>query len=107
LPVVGADNNRFRRQLIDLKDKGLVGAAVTNPPSVGAPPRRGSTCCRKKDIRTSSRSRRRLWDNTSDAKSRQPEEQLLDAKLDPFYSVDFEVNPTRLHLAADRRLQGP
>ena len=35
VPVVGADNNGFIGELIDLKDAGLVGAAVTNPPSVG------------------------------------------------------------------------
>ena len=36
VPVVGADNNGFIGQLIDLKDKGLEGAAVSNPPAVGA-----------------------------------------------------------------------
>ena len=35
VPVVGADNNGFVGQLIDLKAKGFTGAAVTNPPSVG------------------------------------------------------------------------
>ncbi len=36
VPVVGADNNGFIGQLIDLADDGLVGAAVTNPPAIGA-----------------------------------------------------------------------
>ena len=36
VPVVGADNNGFIGQLVDLKDKGLSGAAVSNPPAVGA-----------------------------------------------------------------------
>ncbi len=36
VPVVGADNNGFMGQAIDLKDSGLVGLAVTNPPAVGA-----------------------------------------------------------------------
>ena len=36
VPVVGADNNGFMGQLIDLKDTGLVGISVTNPPAVGA-----------------------------------------------------------------------
>jgi ribose transport system substrate-binding protein len=36
VPIVGADNNGFVGQLLDLKDKGLVGAAVTNPPAIGA-----------------------------------------------------------------------
>ncbi|HXF56714.1 MAG TPA: ABC transporter substrate-binding protein [Actinomycetota bacterium] len=35
VPIVGADNNGFIKQLIELKDQGLVGAAVTNPPPVG------------------------------------------------------------------------
>jgi ribose transport system substrate-binding protein len=35
VPIVGADNNGFIEQLIDLKDEGLEGAIVTNPPPVG------------------------------------------------------------------------
>ena len=36
VPIVGADNNGFVEQLINLADDGLVGAAVTNPPAIGA-----------------------------------------------------------------------
>lgn len=36
VPIVGADNNGFVKQLLELADKGLVGAAVTNPPAIGA-----------------------------------------------------------------------
>ncbi len=36
VPIVGADNNGFIKQLIELSDEGLVGAAVTNPPAIGA-----------------------------------------------------------------------
>jgi ribose transport system substrate-binding protein len=36
VPIVGADNNGFIGQLLDLADDGLVGAAVTNPPAIGA-----------------------------------------------------------------------
>lgn len=36
VPIVGADNNGFIKQLIELADKGLAGAAVTNPPAIGA-----------------------------------------------------------------------
>lgn len=36
VPIVGADNNGFIGQLLDLADEGLVGAAVTNPPAIGA-----------------------------------------------------------------------
>ena len=35
MPVVGADNNGFMGQEIELKDAGLVGINVTNPPAVG------------------------------------------------------------------------
>lgn len=36
VPIVGADNNGFVEQLIELSDEGLQGAAVTNPPAIGA-----------------------------------------------------------------------
>ncbi|MFN3333726.1 MAG: ABC transporter substrate-binding protein [Caldilinea sp.] len=36
VPIVGADNNGFVKQLLELADQGLVGAAVTNPPAIGA-----------------------------------------------------------------------
>jgi ribose transport system substrate-binding protein len=36
VPVVGADNNEFVHQLATMKSKGVIGAAVTNPPPVGA-----------------------------------------------------------------------
>ncbi len=35
VPVVGADNNAFIGQLMDLESEGLTGVAITNPPSVG------------------------------------------------------------------------
>lgn len=35
VPIVGADNNGFIAQLIELNGDGLVGAAVTNPPAIG------------------------------------------------------------------------
>jgi len=35
VPIVGADNNGFIQQLIELADEGLTGAIVTNPPPVG------------------------------------------------------------------------
>jgi ribose transport system substrate-binding protein len=36
VPIVGADNNGFIQQLIELEGDGLTGAAVTNPPAIGA-----------------------------------------------------------------------
>ena len=35
VPIVGADNNGFVQQLIELNGDGLTGAAVTNPPAIG------------------------------------------------------------------------
>ena len=35
VPIVGADNNGFIEQLINLEDEGLEGVVVTNPPPVG------------------------------------------------------------------------
>ena len=35
VPVVGADNNGFMGQEIEMKDAGVVGINVTNPPAVG------------------------------------------------------------------------
>lgn len=36
VPIVGADNNGFIKVLLELEGDGLVGAAVTNPPAIGA-----------------------------------------------------------------------
>ena len=35
VPIVGADNNEFLNQLLTLNSKGLKGAAVTNPATIG------------------------------------------------------------------------
>jgi ribose transport system substrate-binding protein len=35
VPIVGADNNGFVQQLIELEGDALVGVAVTNPPAIG------------------------------------------------------------------------
>jgi len=35
IPVVGADNNEFVGQLMELAPDGLTGAAISNPPSIG------------------------------------------------------------------------
>jgi ribose transport system substrate-binding protein len=35
IPIVGADNNGFIAQLLELDDEGLVGAAASNPPAIG------------------------------------------------------------------------
>jgi ribose transport system substrate-binding protein len=35
VPIVGADNKGFVHQLVTMKNRGLVGAVVTNPPPIG------------------------------------------------------------------------
>jgi ribose transport system substrate-binding protein len=93
VPVVGADNNGFVGQLIDLKDKGLIGAAVTNPPSVG-----GAGLAVALDVLQGKQQPHvikitpEVWDNTTEANVASLKKNY-DPKLDKFYSVDFEVKP--------------
>lgn len=91
VPVVGADNNGFIGQLINLQDKGLTGAAVSNPPSVG-----GAGLGLALDVLAGKQHPRlikitpTIWnniDNMSELKK------VYNPKLDPFYSVAVEVKP--------------
>ena len=94
IPVIGADNNGFVGQLIDYKDKGFAGAAVTNPPSVG-----GAGLSVALDILQKKAEHPRIikitpevWDNTSEANV-QNLKANFDPKLDPYYSMDYSVKP--------------
>ena len=94
IPVIGADNNGFVGQLIDYKDKGFTGAAVTNPPSVG-----GAGLSVALDILQKKAEHPRVtkitpevWDNASDA-NLQNLKANFDPKLDPYYSMDYSVKP--------------
>ena len=94
VPVIGADNNGFVGQLIDLKDKGFAGAAVTNPPSVG-----GAGLALALDVLEKKGTPEKVvkiqpevWDNTSDA-GLQILKTNYDPKLDPYYSMDYQVKP--------------
>jgi ribose transport system substrate-binding protein len=85
VPVVGADNNGFIGQLIDLKSKGLEGAAVSNPPAVGAA---GLSLAldvlAKKEHPHLVKITPAVWDNdkgVGDLKA------AYNPKLDPFFSV--------------------
>jgi ribose transport system substrate-binding protein len=93
VPVVGADNNGFIGQMIDLKDKGFSGAAVSNPPSVGGA---GlglalDVLQKKKEHPHVVKITPTLWDN-SDAGLAQLKK-VYNPKLDPFYSVAIEIAP--------------
>jgi ribose transport system substrate-binding protein len=94
VPVVGADNNGFIGQMIDLKDKGFVGAAVSNPPAVG-----GAGLGLALDVLEKKKDHPKLvtitptlWDNATEAGLAQLKK-VYDPKLDPFYSVAIEVAP--------------
>jgi ribose transport system substrate-binding protein len=93
VPVVGADNNAFIGQLIDWKSRGLVGAAVTNPASVG-----GAGLALALDVLDHKQEPHvikltpEVWANTTDegiAKLKA----AYDPKLDPYYSVDTTIKP--------------
>jgi ribose transport system substrate-binding protein len=108
VPTVGADNNKFVGQLVQLKSQGLVGAAVTNPPPVG-----GAGLAVALDV-LQGKSHPKLikltpqvWANTtSDGVTTL--QSRYDAALDPYYSVQYGVAPyTTYSKAALVSCQGP
>jgi ribose transport system substrate-binding protein len=108
VPVVGADNNGFVGQLIDLKGSGFTGAAVTNPPSVGgAGLAVALDVLQKKDHPHVIKISPAVWDNTSDAHIADLKKNY-DPKLDPFYGVAYEVKPyTSYSMAQILACKGP
>jgi ribose transport system substrate-binding protein len=93
VPVVGADNNGFVGQLIDLKAAGFTGAAVTNPPSVGgAGLAVALDVLQKKDQPHVIKITPAVWDNTTE-ENLAALKKVYEPKLDPFYSVDIDVKP--------------
>ena len=106
VPVVGADNNAFIGQLINLKEKGFAGAAVSNPPSVG-----GAGLSLALDVLAGKQHPHvvkitpTIWDNTNDMEQLK---KVYNPKLDPFYSVAIEVKPwTHYDLAQILACKGP
>ncbi len=94
MPVIGADNNGFVGQLIDLKPKGFEGAAVTNPPSVG-----GAGVALALDVLQKKgtypkviKIKPEVWDNTTSA-GMDNLKAHYDPKLEPYYSMDYQVPP--------------
>src|SRR5580704_17407041 len=108
VPVVGADNNGFVGQMIDLKSKGFTGAAVTNPPSVGgAGLAVALDVLQKKDHPHVIKIDPAVWDNTDDAHIGDLKK-VYDPKLDPFYGVAYEVKPyTSYSMAQILACKGP
>ena len=72
VPIVGADNNQFLFQLRTLKRRGLVGAAVTNPATIGGV---GAAIALRvmsgQKVRRVVKLRPEVWDNTTRAGMRQ------------------------------------
>jgi ribose transport system substrate-binding protein len=109
VPIVGADNNKFVQQLATLKDKGLTGAAVTNPPPVG-----GAGLAVGLAVLQKTHAYDHLihltpavWDNTTAAGTSQLAS-TYDSSLDPYYSVAFDVKPYTTYTKADLiSCQGP
>jgi ribose transport system substrate-binding protein len=93
VPVIGADNDAFLGQLINLKAQGLAGAAVTNPPTVG-----GAGLAVGLDI-LQGKSHPHvinldpvIWDNVSSAGMTELQNHY-DPKLNAYYSVSYQVAP--------------
>ncbi len=93
VPVIGADNNGFVGQLIDLKGAGFTGAAVTNPPSVGgAGLAVALDILQKKDHPKVTTITPEVWTNADDAGVANLKANY-NPKLDPYYSIDISVKP--------------
>jgi len=91
VPVVGADNNGFIGQLINMKGDGVSGAAVSNPPAVGgAGLGLALDILQKKDHPHVVKITPTVWDSEKDADKLKA---AYNAKLDPFYSVAIAVPP--------------
>ena len=101
VPVIGADNNAFIGQLTSLKSQGLLGAAVTNPPTVG-----GAGLAVGLDV-LQGRTQPKLinldpviWDNVSDAGQKELKDHY-DSTLNAYYSVSYQVAPYTTYTKAD------
>ncbi len=109
VPIVGADNNKFVQELATLKDKGLVGAAVTNPPPIGGA---GLAVGLAVLMKTHSYDHvihltPQVWDNTT-ADGVSKLQSTYDSSLDPYYSVAFDVKPYTTYTKQDLiACQGP
>jgi len=109
VPIVGADNNKFVQELATLKDKGLTGAAVTNPPPIGGAGLAVGLATLQKShsydhvIHLTPQ----VWDNTT-ADGAAKLAQTYDSTLDPYYSVAFDVKPYTTYTKQDLiACQGP
>ena len=101
VPVIGADNNAFIGQLTNLKSQGLLGAAVTNPPTVG-----GAGLAVGLDVLQGKTQPKLInldpviWDNVSDAGQKELKDHY-DSTLNAYYSVSYQVAPYTTYTKAD------
>jgi ribose transport system substrate-binding protein len=102
VPIVGADNNKFVQELGSLKDKGLVGAAVTNPPPIGgAGLAVGLAVLQKTHTYDHTiHLTPEVWDNTT-ASGLSTLQSKADPSLDPYYSVAYDVKPYTTYTKQD------
>ena len=99
VPVVGADNNGFIGQLINMKGDGVSGAAVSNPPAVGgAGLGLALDVLQKKEHPHVVKITPVLWDSEANAADLK---KAYNDKLDPFYSVAISI-PPYTHFTAEQ-----
>jgi ribose transport system substrate-binding protein len=93
VPVIGADNDGFLGQLINLKAQGLAGAAVTNPPTVGgAGLAVGLDVLQGKSHPHLINLDPQIWDNQSSTGMTELTNHY-DKNLNAYYSVSYQVAP--------------
>ncbi len=93
VPVIGADNDGFLGQLINLKGQGLAGAAVTNPPTVGgAGLAVGLDVLQGKSHPHLINLDPQIWDNQSSTGLTELQNHY-DKNLNAYYSVSYQVAP--------------
>src|SRR5467141_3693001 len=93
VPVIGADNDGFLGQLINLKGQGLAGAAVTNPPTVGgAGLAVGLDVLQGKSHPHLINLDPQIWDNQSSTGLTELTNHY-DKNLNAYYSVSYQVAP--------------
>jgi ribose transport system substrate-binding protein len=101
VPVIGADNDGFIGQLINLKGQGLKGAAVTNPPTVGgAGLAVGLNVLQGKSQQHLINLDPQIWDNQSSAGFTELQNHY-DPTLGAYYSVSYQVSPYTTYTKAD------
>jgi ribose transport system substrate-binding protein len=108
VPVVGADNNGFMGQELSMKDAGVVGINVTNPPAVG-----GAGLSVALDILAGAKHPRviHLVPEVHDSSTPEGEawlKELYDPKVDPTLAAYSPVKPyTHYAVAQEKDCKGP